>query len=469
MDPILAAIEAIESQEPGEKFSYRQVAKKFGVDRTTLSRRHQGKTRSYATAGQQQMLLSPQQELELVRYIEDLSERALPPTREMIRNFASAVAKWDVSDAWVTRFLNRNRNYLTSQWTTDMDRNRHQADSEHSYRLYFELLHSKRREYNVDARHIYNMDEKGFLIGITSRSKRVFSKQLWLQKKITAGLQDGNREWITILACICADGTEIDPAIIYEGKGPLRDTWLHDVEIGKHQVFFATSSSGWTNNELGLAWLEQVFDRRTKEKARLSYRILIVDGHGSHLTPDFLSYCDANKILLMVFPPHSTHSLQPLDVVMFAPLSKQYSVELSRYLHQAQGLIPVKKSDFFPLFWTSYTSSFTRQNILKAFEATGVEPPDADAVLRRFKTTTPEQDEGLEFREHGDSSTWKQLRNLFDAAVKDTAKVEAKQLSASLHSLQVQNELLHHENQGLRNALLTKRKHNTRGKPLELY
>src|SRR5688572_14931604 len=118
-----------------------------------------------------------------------------------------------------------------------MDRNRHQADTEHSYRQYFELLHTKIHQYNVEPRNIYNMDEKGFLIGVTSRTKRVFSKQLWMQKKVTAGLQDGNREWITILACICADGTAVEPGVIYQGKGALRDLWVYDVEAGKHQFF----------------------------------------------------------------------------------------------------------------------------------------------------------------------------------------------------------------------------------------
>lgn len=250
MDPILAAIEAIDSREPGEQLSYRNIAKKFGVDRTTLARRHKGKTRSNAGEAQQRMLLDPQQELELVRYIQSLSERALPPTREMIRNFASRVAKWEVSDTWVTRFLNRNSDQLTSRWATGIDRKRYIADSEYTYHLYFELLHAKIQEYGVAPRHIYNMDEKGFLVGITSKSKRIFSKQLWEQKKVTATLQDGNREWVTILACICADGTAVDPGVIYEGKGQLRDLWLHDVDPEKHQVFFATSPTGWTNNEL---------------------------------------------------------------------------------------------------------------------------------------------------------------------------------------------------------------------------
>ena len=125
----------------------------------------------------------------------------------MIKKFASEVSQLEVSRSWVERFLRRNRDQLSPKYTTGIDRNRFKADTEHSYRTYFDLLHAKMRQYNVDAENVYNMDEKGFLLGKTSRTKRFFSKQLWEQKKVTAALQDGSREWITILATICADGS----------------------------------------------------------------------------------------------------------------------------------------------------------------------------------------------------------------------------------------------------------------------
>ena len=45
MDPINMAIPEIESLKPGEEFPYTEIAAKYVVVRTTLSRRHQGKTR----------------------------------------------------------------------------------------------------------------------------------------------------------------------------------------------------------------------------------------------------------------------------------------------------------------------------------------------------------------------------------------------------------------------------------------
>jgi hypothetical protein len=52
--------------------------------------------------------------------------------------------------------------------------------------------------------------------------------------------------------------------------------------------------------------------------------------------------------------------------------------------------------------------------------------------------------------------------------VKDTTADEAKQLSLTLHHLQVQNELLNHKDHGLREALSSKKKHSKKGKALNL-
>jgi hypothetical protein len=65
------------------------------------------KTKDHAGANRERMNLSPQQELELVKYIEGLSTGGLPPTRAMIRNFGTFIAKKPCSERWVSRFLKR--------------------------------------------------------------------------------------------------------------------------------------------------------------------------------------------------------------------------------------------------------------------------------------------------------------------------------------------------------------------------
>jgi hypothetical protein len=63
---------------------------------------------------------------------------------------------------------------------------------------------------------MYYMDEKGFMLGVLTCSKRLFSRRLYKEENIRAHVQDGNRAWITLLVCICADGSALNPAIIYQ-------------------------------------------------------------------------------------------------------------------------------------------------------------------------------------------------------------------------------------------------------------
>jgi hypothetical protein len=77
----------------------------------------------------------------------------------------------------------------------------------------------------------------------------------------------------------------------------------------------------------------------------------------------------------------------------------------------------------------------TLELILKGFQAIGVWPIGADAVLKRFNNHLQQRDNNLERDERGDSDSWLELRRIFGTAVADKAKVEAKQLSQSLHSL----------------------------------
>jgi hypothetical protein len=84
MDPIQAAIEAYESQEPGENLSIQEVADDHGVWRSTMQRRKAGQIVPRAEHPINTQKLSPQQEDELVLCIEDHTACFLPPTRAMI-------------------------------------------------------------------------------------------------------------------------------------------------------------------------------------------------------------------------------------------------------------------------------------------------------------------------------------------------------------------------------------------------
>ncbi|KAF1923328.1 uncharacterized protein M421DRAFT_75726, partial [Didymella exigua CBS 183.55] len=217
----------------------------YSCSRSTLSRRHWQQTTSRAVKDSEQHKLNLQQEAELVKYIQELTTRRLPPTREMIRNFASAVAQETLSDSWVTRFLHRHNNCLLPRWASAMDSNCHYAESYTKYKQYFDILYSKIDKYNVEPENTYNMDEKGFMIGVIGRSKRVFNKRQYERKEVRQSIQASNWEWVTVLACVCADGSALPPGIIYEAAGPaIRSSWVDDIKPEQHLAHFTTSPTG---------------------------------------------------------------------------------------------------------------------------------------------------------------------------------------------------------------------------------
>jgi hypothetical protein len=50
--------------------------------------------------------------------------------------------------------------------------------------------------------------------------------------------------------------------------------------------------------------------------------LLFLDNHSSHLDYQAVSVAKENGIILLTFPPHCSHALQPLDVSVFGPFKR---------------------------------------------------------------------------------------------------------------------------------------------------
>ncbi|KAF2028695.1 hypothetical protein EK21DRAFT_101591 [Setomelanomma holmii] len=190
------AIAAMKSHKPGERLWYPECAKKSNVPQTTLMQRCKGTQKSMAARKIEKQKLNLHQEAELV-----------------------------------TRFISQNNDHLILRWTKGIDAARHYADSEAKYDLYFDLLYEKIKEYDVEPAYTYNIDEKGFAIRES--------------EDVTQFFQDGSREWITVLAGVCADGSTLPPGLIYASKNcSVRSTWVEDIKAGKHEVLVTSTPSG---------------------------------------------------------------------------------------------------------------------------------------------------------------------------------------------------------------------------------
>ena len=126
---------------------------------------------------------------------------------------------------------------------------------------------------------------------------------------------------------ICATGDIISLLIIFKGENVMT-RWIPN-EVAK-TWHFSCNTKGWTSNIHGELWLERCFEPMTKDKANGHKRLLLCDGHDSHISAQFVRFCIDHHIILFLLPPHSSHLLQPLDVGVFSPLKRLMSSQLSR-------------------------------------------------------------------------------------------------------------------------------------------
>jgi hypothetical protein len=75
----------------------------------------------------------------------------------------------------------------------------------------------------------------------------------------------------------------IPPTLLYKRKSrDLQDTWVDELE-NVDGIFFGATKNSWANDAYGLKWLQEVFEPRTRPKRHITKRLLIVDGHSSHV------------------------------------------------------------------------------------------------------------------------------------------------------------------------------------------
>ena len=319
--------------------------------------------------------------------------------------------------------------------------------------------------YQITAENLYNWDEKGFVIGIASATKRIMGREAYETGRIKGARQDGSREFISLLACICADGTALPPSLIYAGKD-MMSTWIEDFST-EERAYFGVSENGWSCDALGLFWLEHVFHKETKKKAGKKRRLLIVDGHSSHVNMQFLALADKLRILILILPPHSTHRLQPLDVGLFSPLAKFYTNGLIKHMSDSFGMTNITKRDFWTVFKKAWDEAFTDKNIHSAFEKTGIFPLNPARVVKII--AKPEVFEvAIDPQILRTPTTALEVRRLQKRWIKSPTKEKADKAFRGLNLLVAQASIAQHRASGLEQALRNERKKRQRGKRLNL-
>jgi len=357
--------------------SITKIARQHGIPKSTLTDRINGR-KAASVRNQHFQRLSPEEEAAICGWILRLQAWGWPPRVEQVRSIAAELLVKKGNDKpvginWPQKFLKRHPQIKTA-YIPPLDKERAMAQDPAILAGWFNLFQSLKEEHGIEIEDIYNMDEKGFMQGVIAKLRVMISKY----EKKAHMTQCGNREWVSLIECISMDGRVLKPWIIFKGKVQQK-AWFEVLKEGH----IAVSENGWTDNELGLAWIRKCFDPETKICQKGEYRMLLIDGHASHIATQVIDYCVSQKIILLCLPAHTTHLLQPLDVGVFAPLATAYKAHVQRITRLGTSY-SIDKTDFLELYQLARHEAITPLNIRKSWTATGLLPFSPALVLQHF-------------------------------------------------------------------------------------
>ncbi|EED13461.1 conserved hypothetical protein [Talaromyces stipitatus ATCC 10500] len=236
-------------------------------------------------------------------------KRGLPPRRSLVREMANYL-------------LSQHGNQQVGEkWVYNLVKRRPEIESKFSRKYNYER--AKCEDPKIIQEYFVRIRETGFAMGLCATAKVITGSDRYARPKL---LQPGDREWVTAIEAVNSTGWALPSYIIFKAKKYMRLGWFEDLPAN---WIINISDNGWITDKIGLEWLKLHFIPLTNDRTLGKYRMLILDGHGSHLTAEFDRTCTENNIIPKRISRHTRSSSEAIDEV-FTRASKAYEMSINK-------------------------------------------------------------------------------------------------------------------------------------------
>lgn len=363
---------------------YLKAANMYSVPHSTLQDRvKKARTQnldsvqaSTKSLGRFKNVFSADQESEIVEHVLTMEQRLFGLTLNDLRSLAFKLAvtnniphrfnieKEKAGKGWLYAFLRRHPEIsLRTPENTSLARAK--GFNRTAVGNFFDLLEPLMEQYNFRPENIYNVDETG-ITTVPNKPSKVLALR---GKKQVGSLSSAERgTLVTAEVCMNAAGGYMPTMFVFprvRANPILMDRSLPG-------MFATYHPSGWIQMDSFVSWFKQfiLFSNPQPTKPVL----LLLDGHASHTKNlELIRLARDNNVVLLCFPPHCTHRMQPLDVSLMAPLSTYYEHEVRSWLrnHPGRSVTIYEVAD---LFSRAFSKAATIENAVNGFLNTGIWP-----------------------------------------------------------------------------------------------
>ncbi|XP_065683501.1 uncharacterized protein LOC136096322 [Hydra vulgaris] len=237
------------------------------------------------------------------------------------------------------------------------------AFNEHTVSMFFDNLLEVQLKYKFKPECIFNADETG-LLTVTDPPKIISTRGT---KRVSQAVSAERGSLVTMLAFVNAMGNTVPPVFIFP-RVNYKDFMICGAPTGSLGL---CNKSGWMTSENFLVAMKH-FVSHAKPSVEHPV-LLLMDNHESHISFETITFAKENSLILLTFPPHCSHRLQPLDVSVFGPFKSYFRLAQNEWLASNPGRI-INIYILPQLACKAYNMSFTIKNVCSGFSKSGIYP-----------------------------------------------------------------------------------------------
>lgn len=364
-----------------KNISLRSVAQSFNISKSTLARyvaiaKQSSDLASFVPAPNvgNRKIFSNDEENELCNYLKLSSQMCYglttAQTKTLAYNYAQFLGKvpssWEENKTagreWLFGFMARHKD-LSIRTPEATSQSRLSSFNKNNVDLFFRKLEEVLNRYKFEPENIFNCDETG-LSTVTDPPKVISTRGI---KQVGQVSSAERGQLVTMLNFINATGNTIPPVYVFP-RVHFKDFMLEDCPPGSLGL---AHQSGWMTADNFFQAMEHFVKhiKCTKEKPVL----LLMDNHESHINIRTISLAKEQGVVILTFPPHCSHRLQPLDVSLYAPFKIKYRIAQNNWLTSHPGKT-ITIYNVASLSKIAYFAAFTKSNIINGFQRTGIYP-----------------------------------------------------------------------------------------------
>jgi len=232
---------------------------------------------------------------------------------------------------------------------------------------FFDKFSDVINKYKFVPSEIYNLDETG--ITTVQKPCKIISRKGIKQVGAMTSAERGSL--VTLELAVSASGNSIPPMFVFP-RVNFQDHFIRDGPAG---CIGAAHPSGWMTATNFLVFMRHfiLHTRPTLAKPVL----LLMDNHNSHLSIDVIDLCKQSGVVLMSFPLHCSHKLQPLDRSVYGPLKRFINNSSDSWMKSNPGKT-MTIYDIPGIVAQALPAAITPINIQMGFRVSGISPFNRD-------------------------------------------------------------------------------------------